>query len=255
MAHENQHDHISHISTMWTMLANAHGDETALINEAQNRIIEVYSGAVYRYLLGVLRDRDAADEVFQEFALRLMRGGFRHADRERGRFRDYLKTAVLRLVTDFYRRRGRRKPEHNAGTINDNNAPADEDPTHNFEAIFTESCREEFLARAWAALKLMQDESGQPFFSALDHRTNFSKATSEEMADALNAELSPEKPYTAAGIRKTLQRARAKFSDLLLYEVTQSLESHSLDDLEAELIELGLQPYCKSALDRRRAAS
>ena len=60
---------------------------------------------------------------------------------------------------------------------------------------------------------------------------------------------------SAAGVRKTLQRARAKFSDLLLYEVTQSLESYSLDDLEAELIELGLQPYCKSALERRRAAS
>src|SRR5262249_57514629 len=63
--------------------------------------------AVYRYLIGAVRDPDIADELFQEFALRLMRGAFRRADPRRGRFRDFLKTALSHLVTDHYRRQGR----------------------------------------------------------------------------------------------------------------------------------------------------
>jgi hypothetical protein len=47
-----------------------------------------YHRAVHRYLLGALRDEDAAEELFQEFALRFVRGDFRWADRGRGRFRD-----------------------------------------------------------------------------------------------------------------------------------------------------------------------
>ena len=58
---------------------------------------------------------------------------------------------------------------------------------------------------------------------------------------------------SAAGIRKTLQRAREKFSELLLYEVGQSTNADSPEDLEAELIELGLQPYCQSALAKRQS--
>ena len=37
------------------------------------------------------RDKDAADELSQEFALRFVRGDLKGADRERGWFRDFLK--------------------------------------------------------------------------------------------------------------------------------------------------------------------
>ena len=73
------------------MVHQAHGENTAEIIAAQGHIIDRYSGAVYRYPLAALRDRDAADEVFQEFALRLVKGGFRNSDQRRGRFRDYVK--------------------------------------------------------------------------------------------------------------------------------------------------------------------
>ena len=59
-----------------------------------------YGGAVHRYLLASLRDVDAADELAQEFALRFLRGDFKNADPGKGRFRDFLKRAVYRLMVD-----------------------------------------------------------------------------------------------------------------------------------------------------------
>ena len=39
-------------------------------------LVERYQSAVYRYLLAAVRDRTRPTELFQEFALRLARGGF-----------------------------------------------------------------------------------------------------------------------------------------------------------------------------------
>ena len=63
-----------------------------------------YCGSVYRYLLGALRNGDAAIELFQEFAMRFVRGDFHRASPTRGRFRDYVKTALINLVTDHFNR-------------------------------------------------------------------------------------------------------------------------------------------------------
>ena len=72
------------------------------------------------------------------------------------------------------------------------------------------------------------------------------------MARQLTDRLKPEVPFTDTGIRKTLQRAREKFSHLLLDEVVQTLEQSTSDQLEQELIDLGLLNYCHPALRRRR---
>ena len=52
------------------------GDRQAA-SDAQLRLLLDYSGAVSRYLLGALRDNEAADELAQEFAVRFIRGDFR----------------------------------------------------------------------------------------------------------------------------------------------------------------------------------
>jgi RNA polymerase sigma-70 factor (ECF subfamily) len=252
MSSSNHDDHLSRITTMWTMVRQAHGENSSEINAAQDRIIERYSGAVYRYLLAVLRDKDAADEVFQEFALRLVRGGFRKADQQRGRFRDYVKVAVLRLVTDYHRKRQR---DARRGTDNDELVELAEDaasPDPKSEQAFVASCRDEFLGRAWRGLKAIEEQSGQLLFTILDYRARHPDTPSQQMADELNRTLEPEKPITAAGVRKTLERARLRFADLLLEEVAQSLDEPDGAEVEQELIDLGLHAYCANALSRRQ---
>ena len=88
---------LSRITTIWTTIREAHetdGDDAA---RARRDLVERYQGAAFRYLLGALRDVDAAEEVFQEFALRVVVGRFSGADAEKGRFRDYLRTISISI--------------------------------------------------------------------------------------------------------------------------------------------------------------
>jgi RNA polymerase sigma-70 factor (ECF subfamily) len=202
-----------------------------------------YGPAVRRYLLAAVRDAEVADDLTQEFALALINGAFHRADSERGRFRDYVKAVLFRLVARY--RQARRKdapalsPDNPA--LADLSAP-EEDPDREFE----ESWRDELLARAWEALA-----DDQPtFYSVLRFRAAHPKMPSGEMAEALSRQLN--RPLTAEAVRQTLKRARERYSDLLLQEVAGSLESPGVDQIEEELRDLELLTYCQEALERRR---
>src|SRR5436190_23985189 len=106
MTESNSPQRLSQIQTLWTVVCQAGGDgSTLVVNTAQERMLERYGKVVHRYLLGALRDPDAADEISQEFALRFIRGDLRGADRQRGRFRDFLKGVLFHLIGDYHRRR------------------------------------------------------------------------------------------------------------------------------------------------------
>src|SRR5437016_965429 len=105
MKDEPLNEHLSQVSTVWTDLFEAHGGAAEVIGAAQRRLLERYSPAVLRFLHKVVGDPDEAWELFQEFALRLLRGAFRRADPARGRFRDYLKTALRHLIADHQKHR------------------------------------------------------------------------------------------------------------------------------------------------------
>lgn len=245
-------DHISRIETLWTLIRQAHGrSEDAPEPAAGDRpdaraaaiaeVFERYSHAIYRYLLKVLGSADDADDVFQEFALRWVRGDYRHADQQRGRFRDYLKVSLLRMVSAHRRKQldeGQRSPlpEEVAS-----NAAA---PHESFEAAFRESCREELLFRTWSRLQADQQQGGHSYYTVLNYRANHPRATSEQAAAELNQRTEGPR-FTAAGLRKTLQRARQRFSEILLDELRQLIGSSSPEELEQELADLQLHAWCR----------
>jgi hypothetical protein len=51
-------------------------------------------------------------------------------------------------------------------------------------------------------------------------------------------------------VRQTLRRARERFIDVLVAEVARSLESPTFEQLEQELIALGLGDDCRTGLER-----
>ena len=97
-------------STHWTTLFRAHQGESDADTGARQQLLLRYYGAVYRYLLGIVRDPAAAEDLTQEFAVRFLRGDFRRAAPERGRFRDFLKTAVRHLAMDHWRQKEKASP-------------------------------------------------------------------------------------------------------------------------------------------------
>src|SRR6516164_8927383 len=98
MEPENANEHLSEIPTMWTALLQVQQQGTADAASAAQQLMQRYGRPIYRYLLACVRQLDVADELFQEFALRFLRGDFKNADPERGRFRCYLKTVLHHLV-------------------------------------------------------------------------------------------------------------------------------------------------------------
>jgi DNA-directed RNA polymerase specialized sigma24 family protein len=231
-------ERLSRIATRWTAVFQAHGSAATAAEGARHRLMLRYSGAAYRYLLGAVRDPDVASDLCQEFAVRFLRGDFRRADPGRGRFRDYVKRALVHLVTDHHRAR-QGGPVPLAG---DAPEPVTLGPD---EPDFAGGWRQEILDQTWKALA----EENPTFHATLLLRIENPDMQSPEMAERLTAQL--DKPMSPENVRKTLQRAQAKFADLLLVQVAESLDDPSAD-LEAELRELDLLKYCRSALERRK---
>jgi RNA polymerase sigma-70 factor (ECF subfamily) len=238
--------HLSQIATLWTVVQQANSPDAEAAAAARRRLLERYGGAVKRYLLGALRDPEAAEELSQEFALRFLDGRYQGADRERGHFRKFVRGVLAHLIADHYRRlnaRMRALPQDAAEAQAPGQDPAAADP------LFLETWRQTLLGRAWQALAEVEAQTGQPFHTVMRLRVDQPNLRSAQMAEQLSTQLG--KPISAAGLRQTLHRARDRYADLLLDEVVQTLGRSAEEDLEQELIELNLLAYCQTALSRR----
>src|SRR5262249_31394963 len=150
---------------------------------ARQRLLLRYYGAVYRYLLGTVRDLAAAEELAQEFALRFLRGDFHRADPERGRFRDFLKTALRHLAHDFWRKKGKApaplQPAQAEGL------QAAEEDLAAPDQLFLQQWREELLNRTWEALADSERRTGQPYHTVLRWKSEQPKVRSAQLAARL----------------------------------------------------------------------
>jgi RNA polymerase sigma factor (sigma-70 family) len=233
-------EHLSRITTLWTIIRQTRAPEADAQIEGHCRLLERYQAAVYAYLRAAVHAPEVADELFQEFALRVVRGDFSRANPQRGRFRDYLRTALIHLITDYYRERNS-WPQRLA---EDAAVSAVESPAAR-ESGFIQHWRDEILERTWQAL-----ESAQPtYYAVLLFRVQNPEVPSPQMATELSAQL--QKPIEAVAVRKALQRAHAKFAELLVDEVASSLSEPTREELQAELRELDLLRYCRPALAKR----
>ena len=171
------------------------------------------------------------------------------ADPERGRFRQFVKGVLFHLVADYHKKK-KRLP-HNLHPDAPEPEVADAS-TFEQDREFLRNWREELLRRAWAALEESDRASGKHFYKMLRLRAEHPDLSSTQLAELLSKALG--KPINAAAGRQTLHRAREQFSDLMLDDVVQSLDNPTREQLEQELIDLGLLEYCRPALERRKDA-
>jgi RNA polymerase sigma factor (sigma-70 family) len=241
----------SWVMTTWSGVFKGRGEgDTA--KQARNDLLVRYHEAVYHYFLAKIRDPHAAHELYSNFAVRLIETDrlLKNADPNRGRFRHYLKAALHHMVIDYYRNRARPDQarrlsfdpaQHDVVAVNEDERDGD----------FSPIWRQELLNQAWKALQALEQRTGQPHYTVLRAQSDNPDVRAPQLAEQLSAKLS--KPFSADGVRQALHRAREKFAALLLEEVERTLESPTLDELEAELIDQQLLPYCKKALEKRRS--
>jgi RNA polymerase sigma factor (sigma-70 family) len=245
---------LSRIKTRWTMVVKAHhhrGDDAAA---AQQRLVLRYYRPVYFYLRGMLRDPDAAEELTHEFCVRFLRGDFRRAHPQRGRFRDLIKTAARNLALDYWKRQLARKKKGPHALPAEGFAPPQFIKPRT-EAIFLRQWRQSLLKEAWRGLARLQKQTGCLYFSVLRYKSLHPRARSARLAEQLSARLG--RTVTTVGVRQLLCRARRRFADCLVAAVGRSLLSAAPDDagpddIEHELVALNLHAYCKDAVQRLR---
>jgi RNA polymerase sigma-70 factor (ECF subfamily) len=243
MSEENPDLHLSRMNTLWSLVGQAHAGSPAEVQSAQEKMLDRYGNAIRRYLSASLRNSDHVDEVFQEFAHLFLRGGFRSVDPQRGRFRDYLKTTLYHLITAH----GKKQKRQPAGLPENCPEPAADPPSVlDSDREFLTNWRKELLARSWAVLETVEQQTGRPLHTVLRFRADHPEVFSEKIASQLSAQLG--QALTAPGVRQTLHRARAKFAAILVDEVLHALDQPTEAQLIEELIELNLLEYCKPAL-------
>lgn len=235
---------LADLSTQWNLVFEARTGTPEQVSLAMSQLMCRYAGAVQRYLLKALKDPEAAEEVNQEFAVRFLRGDFRHGDPSRGRFRDYVKRAVQNLMKDYYRRRRRDGAAPIVPGVSEPSAL--DEGLEQFDRQFLLSWRADLLERAWLALDEVERRTGQPCHTILRLRVDEPGLTSDQWAARLAERLG--RPVTAGAFRQALQRARREFANRLIAEVRASLNRPTRQTLEQELADLELLEYCRPYL-------
>ena len=242
-------ERLSQIETLWSVVRLAHETDENLARSAQRRLLEQYGNAIKRYLNTKLRDPAVADDVYQDFAIKFVRGDFQNATPEKGRFRTFIRTVLFRQVADFYRSQKRRGDVQLDVKLVEPIVESDEEAR---DEQFAEVWRDEMLKKAWDALYDLEESSGKPWYSILQLRVKNPEMRSAQLAEAVGKQL--DKPMTSANVRVQLHRAREKFSVLLIETIADSLGSTSPDEIEEELADLELLDYCQAALEHFRKA-
>src|SRR5262249_13828327 len=150
------------------------------------------------YLLGALRDEQAADEGFARLWEKVLTGGLQGFDPEKGRFRNYLRTVLSRLVSDHRNERHRRREITVAGV------PEAADPSADADELFSQSWTRTLCDLAMTALK----EAHPTYHAVLRLREEGPDLSSEELAERAGEALGVS--LDVANVRKLLHRARER---------------------------------------------
>ena len=238
---------ISDIMTDWILIREVHDIHPDIARAARERLHRRYGHAIQLYLRKALRGRPAADDIYQEFAIRLCEGRFKHADPDHGKFRKYLKTSLHNLVNDHYRREptfaplppdfAERSTENESGDLVDE-----------FNGVW----RDQLLARAWEHLKECERMSpDRPYATVLGKQVEDPDLRRADIAAFISKRRG--KPVTDQWIGRLLHEARVLLQERIIHEVQLSLDHPTLDNIESELADLQLLRYCRKALEHRRA--
>src|SRR6516162_2582947 len=194
-----------------------------------------YEKAIQKYLRAVLKNPDDAEEVAQNFFLRVTENGFPRVQRERGRFRDYLKVAVKNWALNFLRRKRSELNHESLFTI-----PAPEESLQDQQWL--REWRRCLLKRAWRNLEKHQNRSADDIYYtalrlAVFHPADDSVTLAALAGNILGRTIRPDT------FRKQLSRARRLFAELLVKEIAQTLDYPVPALVEEELVDLGLMSY------------
>src|SRR3954469_2230280 len=171
-------EHLTDLETSWTTITSAHtqGPDG---QRAMSELISRYHDAVKHYLRLKLRDQNLADEVLQEFWTKLLDHKLAGADKNKGRFRDYMRTVLHRLIIDHFRTK-KLQPLPPGDLLDDTTPDAD------YDRVW----REVVIKRAMSRLETYEINTAKNrYHTVLQLRRAHPKAPIEDLSARLSGDL------------------------------------------------------------------
>jgi len=196
-----------------------------------------YAPAITSYLNSLVRDEDFAQDILQDFLLKLIADGFVNRNANRGRFRDYLKVAIRNAaITELRRRKVRRTADVDIDSLE---LAADSD------ASWDDDWRTCLLDVAWRQLERVEHASETNFaYTVLKLAVDHPESDSASLANLASEQT--EHDFSAASYRKQLSRARKSFGEFVRMAIAETLQNPTDEAIQEEVAELRLTSFLPS---------
>ncbi len=218
---------LNRISTRWTAVNNP------------TLFVRRYGRAIRKYIATLIRDPNDAEEVEQDFMLRMVQKGFHTADSNKGKFRYYLITIVRNAAMQWLCRRNQMPMSAEGMEL----VPASVEA----HTEWTSDWRKCIMKSAWKTLdKYQKRTTGNLFCTVLRVSAQYPEVDSTTLAKKVS-EMTGQH-LTPEAYRKQLSRARKRFADLIVQEVARTLIEPTLEGIKDELNCLDLMKYVEGYL-------
>jgi len=225
----------SFMTTHWSVVLRAVQSDTTRAQTALARLCETYWYPLYAYIRRRGYSREDAQDLTQAFFARLLeRNWVGAADREKGRFRSFLLTAVKRFIADEWDKAQAQKRGGGAtllplefGTAETklSREPADEvTPEHSFERRWVLTLLDEVVKRLRADYE--NEGNGRLF-------TELHPCLVGDRTTLPYAELAGKLSLSESAVKSAVHRLRQRYRKLLRDEIAQTVGSEQ--EVEDEL--------------------
>lgn len=230
---ENAAERFDAVETNWSLIREACRETTMHAAPARATLVLRYLPAISHYVAAIVRDESVSQDLTQDVCARLMNGDFSGADEQRGRFRDYLKTAVRNIAKNHWRQEKRRSTAPLPDSLKENSPN---------EAAWVSAWRSAVLDMTWRAMEAWERKTPNAIgHTLLRLRVDLPDVPLDQIAAKLEQQTG--KAHRLNAIRTQLHRARSRFAEYLLAEVARTLADATPEALQEELAALGLLGY------------
>jgi RNA polymerase sigma-70 factor (ECF subfamily) len=220
-------------TTSWTLVLAAGGLPTTDSRQALARLCQLYWQPVYTFVRRNGYDRDQSQDLTQEFFARLLEKDYLlNADRERGRFRSFLLTAVKHFLVNEWERAHALKRGGGQVSVSIDLVEAERwyAPT-----VVEQATPETLFDRRWA-LSLLERVMGKlrAEFTATGKADQFDRLSMflrRESKSARYEEQAEQMGTSAVALRMAVHRMRRRYRDLLREEIAETVSTpEEIDD-------------------------
>jgi RNA polymerase sigma-70 factor (ECF subfamily) len=222
-------------TTHWSMVLSAGRSDTPRAQSALAKLCQTYWYPLYAYVRGRGHGREDAQDLTQEFFARLLeKHWIGDAEREKGRFRAFLLTAMKRFLADesdkarAQKRGGGRAVlslEFDAAETRLGREPADEvTPEQSFERRWVLTLLDGVLKRLGSEY---EQEGSAELFAELN------PCLVGDRASQPYAEIAGKLALSESAVKSAVHRLRRRYRKILRDEIAQTI-SHP-DDVDEEL--------------------